>query len=55
MSFDDGSLGRDENSSSRPAGIGVVATLTTVYDRLVTHVREWPEQYVEMRARRHER
>jgi hypothetical protein len=56
MSYDDGSLGQREERTG-PAGgrRGVLGALTRVYDSIRRHMRDYPERYVEMRARRYER
>jgi hypothetical protein len=49
MSFDDGALGRHENSPGR-GNNRLLAPLCAAFDRLRTHVREWPARHIEQQA-----
>jgi hypothetical protein len=52
MSFDDGSLGqrKDRTDPARRGDNRLPTALVSVYDRLRTHVREWPSRHIEQQA-----
>jgi hypothetical protein len=56
MSFDDGSLGRNEDRTDpgRRGHNRLLATLLAVYDHLGTHTREWPARHIEQQASMYE-